>query len=177
MERFGYIFPKMYFPQVVGDVCSLLNRTQRGDSQCSSYDMMFNADEEKGLDIRRDLRVAIGEIILCCSPKQLSSSIGYPKAEWGVVVSRSFNRSGVFEVHLLEKNTRVFRFKFVRAVTIPIHIMEMARKMHEIAKAPIPEKMIKQTMSEMKLREEVTNMKKERTRTLIPIRTWEEKVF
>jgi hypothetical protein len=128
-ERFGYIFPKMYYPQVTGDVCALLNRSRRGDSPRSGYEMMF--DEERGLDVRRDLRVSIGEIVLCHRPRSLVAAIGVPKAQWGVVISRSYGGTGVFEVHLLENvlMPRVHRFKFVRAVLVPPHVMDLARRL------------------------------------------------
>jgi hypothetical protein len=118
-ERYGYVFPKIYYPMVAGDVCGLLNRTCRRYSTKSAYQMMF--DDERGLDVRRDLRVAIGEIVLCHRPRTLVAAIGVPKAQWGMVISRSFGGTGVFEVHLLENALapRVHRFKFVRAVVVP----------------------------------------------------------
>ena len=130
-ERFGYTFPKVYYPSVVGDCCAMLNRMCRGESVMSAYAMMFD-DPSGGLDIRRDLRVSVGEIVLSKTPRQMVTSIGHPKAEWGIVVSRSFNGSGVYEVHLLDggdRPTRVHRFKFVRNVAIPEHIMDLARKL------------------------------------------------
>ena len=36
-ERYGYVFPKVYYPQLVGDVCGLLNRTCRRGSLKSAY--------------------------------------------------------------------------------------------------------------------------------------------
>lgn len=140
-ERFGYVYPKIYYPQLVGDVCSLMNRTGRRDPDVPAWNMMFDSTHEKGLDVRRDLRVSIGEMVLVKQPRQLASPISEAKAEWGVVVSRSFNGSGVFEVHLLEMGSRVHRFKFARAVTIPIHIMEKARELdknHVVMPPPPP---------------------------------------
>jgi hypothetical protein len=63
-ERFGYLFPKVYFPLLAGDVCALLNRTRRGDAEASGYAMMFGLKMTTELDVQRDLRVAIGEIVL-----------------------------------------------------------------------------------------------------------------
>jgi hypothetical protein len=140
-ERFGYIYPKIYYPQLVGDVCSLLNRTGRRDPDIPAWNMMFDATHEKGLDVRRDLRISIGELVMVKQPRQLASPISDAKAEWGAVVSRSFNGTGVFEVHLLEKGSRVHRFNFARHATIPTHIMEMAReldKKHVVMPPPPP---------------------------------------
>jgi hypothetical protein len=138
-ERFGYNFPRAYYPLLVGDVCGLLNRTCRRDSPKSAYQMMFN--EERGLDVRRDLRVSVGEVVLCHRPRSLVATIGVPKAQWGVVISRSYGGTGVFQVHLLENASmpRVHRFKFVRAVLVPQYVMELARKLdthHKVAPAP-----------------------------------------
>ncbi len=91
--------------------------------------MMFGQEMDGGLDVRRDLRVSIGEILLCHKPRVLNSPIGRAKAEWGIVLSRRFDKTGVFEVHLLETDVRVPRFKLVRSTLIPEYVMEMARKM------------------------------------------------
>jgi hypothetical protein len=61
-ERCGYTFPKEYCPNLVGGICGLLNRTCRGDAPLSPYQMIFN--EKRGLDVRRDLQVSIGEVLL-----------------------------------------------------------------------------------------------------------------
>ncbi len=116
-----------------------MNRSFRKNTVLTGYQMMFEGDQ--GLDIRRNLREAIGEIVLCHRPRQLAAPVSEPKAEWGVVVSRTFNGTGVFEVHLLEGavRTRVHRFKFVRAVLVPSHILELAVKLDAVhVVAPLP---------------------------------------
>ena len=37
LERYGYAFPKVYYPQLVGDVCGLLNQTCRRNNVKSAY--------------------------------------------------------------------------------------------------------------------------------------------
>jgi hypothetical protein len=145
-ERFGYDFPKMYFPTLTGDVCSIINRSRRGAAEYSGYEMMFGKELGDVLDVRRDLRVSIGEIVLCHKPRELNSPIGRAKAEWGVVVSRRFDKTGVFEVHLLETDVRVHRFKFVRSIMIPEYVMELARKLDKeqwmMPQAPNPNEIV-----------------------------------
>jgi hypothetical protein len=87
-ERFGYNYPKIYFPLLAGDVCSMMNRVRRGTAELSGYAMMFGREMGDELDVRRDLRVSIGEIVLCHKPRALNSPIGRAKAEWGIVISR-----------------------------------------------------------------------------------------
>ncbi len=88
-ERFDYDFPKVYFPLLAGDVCLMLNRSRRGGASMSGYAMMFGLEMATGLDVRRNLRVAIGEVVLCHQPRMLNSPVGRAKVEWGIVISRS----------------------------------------------------------------------------------------
>lgn len=56
----------------------------------------------------------------------------------GLVISHAFNRTGEFQVHLLETGTRAFRFKFVRAVVIPGYIMTLDLKLTASTEIPPP---------------------------------------
>jgi len=115
--RFGYEFPKRFMTKMHADVVAMTNRLPRPGCNMSPCELFFG---RKCLDVRRDLRVAMGEILLFKRPKRgVSSPMGEYKAEWGIVIGRAFNASGVVEVYLLETGAAAHRFKFVRNVTIP----------------------------------------------------------
>ena len=129
-----------YLGSITSSAIDLFYR-HRGCSACSIGRMRHHAQlpSTRGLSgivghtVQGDFFfIENGEIVLSKTPRRMVTSIGHPKAEWGIVVSRSFNGSGVYEVHLLDggdRPTRVHRFKFVRNVAIPEHIMDLARKL------------------------------------------------
>ena len=93
------------------------------------------------MDLLRDLRAPIGEILLFKRPKRSASSpISVMKAEWGIVVGRSFDKRGVLEAYLIESKSYGHRFKFAR-VAISSFIMNIVRSLCEIS-APIPQESI-----------------------------------
>ena len=55
--------------------------------------------------------------------------MGAARAEWGIVISRSFDATGVLEAFLPESNQYVHRLKFERR-PVPPHIME---KLHQLS--------------------------------------------
>ena len=125
LERFGYRYPAKWIPRLVADVVCILNRTaRRGESLCPSQ-KFFRL--ESALDMLRDLRAPIGEILLFKKPKRgVSSLISDMKAEWGIVVSRSFNKRGVLEVYLIESKAYGHRFKFAR-MAVSAFVMNIVR--------------------------------------------------
>ena len=135
-EKYGYTYPNQFLIKLVADVCSLRNQMVRKGCHLSPYQLFFGRGT--GLDVERDLRVAIGEIVLAKKPKKgVASHIDEFRAEWGIVVSRSFNGSGVFEAYLLESKAYGHRLKFER-LPVPAYVMEMARALSERPPGPIP---------------------------------------
>ena len=128
-ERFGYKFPAKWIPRVVADVICILNRTTRRSESLSPSQKFFGKDS--AMDLLRDLRAPIGEILLFKKPKRTASSpISVMKAEWGIVVGRSFDRRGVLEVYLIESKSYGHRFKFAR-VAVSSFVMTIARSLCE----------------------------------------------
>jgi Reverse transcriptase (RNA-dependent DNA polymerase) len=58
----------------------------------------------------------------------VTSDISVMRAEWGVVVSRSFNRTGVIEAYFFETKSYGFRFKFER-LAVPVYAMDILRNL------------------------------------------------
>jgi hypothetical protein len=130
LERHGYVFPKSLYTKLTADVCAVLNRLPRTGYELSAVRMFFGTDLPD-IDVRRDLRAAIGEVLLFKAPqKHVAMPMGTPKAEWGIVIGRKFNGSGVLEVLLLETNAIGHRFKFSRDHVIPQHVMDKLRTLH-----------------------------------------------
>jgi hypothetical protein len=112
-ERFGYHFPAKWIPRLVADVVCVLNRAARkGESLSLSQTI-----------------VPIGEILLFKRPKRIaSSSILEMNAEWGIVVSRSFDKRYILEAYLIKSKSYGHRFKFVRAA-LSSFIMTIVRSL------------------------------------------------
>jgi hypothetical protein len=127
LEKFGYRYKAKWFVELAGDTVKVMNRTVRRGSSLSPYQKFFGG--VAGLDVRRDLRASIGEVLLFKSPKRgVSTDISEMKAEWGVVTSRTFNGSGVIKVYLVETKSYGHRFKFER-VAVPAYVMQLLREM------------------------------------------------
>jgi hypothetical protein len=104
---------------------SVLNRTVRRGSTLSPSQLFFDASN--GIDVRRDLRASIGEVVLYKSPKRgVASEISVMRSEWGIVISRSFNGTGVLVGYFFESKSYGFRFKFER-MAVPAYAMHIAR--------------------------------------------------
>jgi hypothetical protein len=81
------------------------------------------------LDVRRDLRASIGEVLMFKRPKRgVATDISVLKAEWGIVISRPFNGTGVLEVYLIESKAYGHRFKFER-LAVPHFTMQLLRSL------------------------------------------------
>ena len=125
LERFGYRYPAKWIPRLAADIVCVLNRTARRGESLSPSQKFFGLASV--LDVVRDLRAAIGEVLLFKQPQRgASSPISVMKAEWGIVVSRRFDKRGVMEVYLIESKTYGHRFKFAR-LPVSAFIMEIIR--------------------------------------------------
>jgi hypothetical protein len=108
-EKFGCVFPAKWYPRLVGDSVSVLNRNVRRGSTLSPSQLFFGASN--GIDVRRDLRASIGEVVLFKSTKRgVASEISVMRSEWGIVVSISFNGTGVLEGYFFESKSYGSRF-------------------------------------------------------------------
>jgi hypothetical protein len=58
------------------------------------------------------------------------------RADWGIVVSRAFNGTGVLEVYFFETKKYGFRFKFER-LAVPVYAMQIIRNL-TLPHGPIP---------------------------------------
>jgi hypothetical protein len=134
LQMYGYRFCLKWFTRLIADTVCLFNRTQRRGEVLSPAQKFFTP--ASSLDVRRDLRAALGEVLLCKSPKVgASTTISKMKSEWGVVVSRAFNGTGVLEVYLIESKSYGHRFKFERHI-VPSYVMELLRGL-SLSNAPI----------------------------------------
>jgi hypothetical protein len=109
-ERIEYEFSEEWYPHIAADVVSMLNRTARRGETLTPIQHFYPG--HANLDVLRDLR----------PKKGVATSISVMKAEWGIVVSRTFNGSGVLKVYLLESRSYAHRFKFARPIILP-HVM------------------------------------------------------
>ena len=122
---YGYEFPRRFVTKLHADMVSLLNRLPRPGENRSPYYKFYG---KSGLDVRRDLRIGMGELLLFKRPKHgVASPMTEYKAEWGLVVGRSYNATGVVEVYLVESGAIGHRFKFVRNVVAPTYIKEIVK--------------------------------------------------
>jgi len=124
-EKYGYKFPLKFFSRLVADTVKVLNRTARQGRDASPFQMFFGV--ASGLDVRRDLRAPIGEVVLFKTPKRgVATNISDMRSEWGIVISRSFNGTGVIEAYLIESKSYGHRLKFERGA-VPSYIMQLLR--------------------------------------------------
>jgi hypothetical protein len=124
-ERFGYTFPTKWYPRLVGDTVCVLNRTARRGSSLSPSQLFFGT--AAGIDVRRDLRASMGEVLLFKSASRgVASDISVMRSDWGIVISRSFDGKGVLEAYFFESKSYGFRLKFERQV-VPAYGMQILR--------------------------------------------------
>ena len=69
LERFGYHYPAKWIPRLVGDIVCVLNRTARRGETLSPSQKFFGP--ASAMDLLRDMRAPIGEILLFKRPKLL----------------------------------------------------------------------------------------------------------
>lgn len=125
LERFGYRYPAKWIPRLAADIVCILNRTARRGESLSPSQKFFGV--ASALDTVRDMRAAIGEVLLFKQPQRgASSPISVMKAEWGIVVSRRFDKRGVMEVYLIESKAYGHRFKFAR-LPVSAFVMDIVR--------------------------------------------------
>jgi hypothetical protein len=126
-EKYGYKYPMKFFTRLVADTVKVLNRTARHGCDLSPSQMFFGVSA--GLDVRRDLRAPIGEVVLFKTPMRgVATNISDMRSEWGIVISRSFNGSGVMEAYLIETKSYGHRLKFERGA-VPSFIMQLLRSL------------------------------------------------
>ncbi|MEI7747149.1 MAG: hypothetical protein WCJ28_06390, partial [Actinomycetota bacterium] len=123
LEKYGYEYPTKWYTRLAADTVCVLNRTVRKGSSLSPSQQFFGPQVK--LDPRRDLRAAIGEVLLFKAPKRgVTSDISTSKADWGIVIGRAFNGSGVLEVYCFEHKSYRHCFKFERDV-VPAYAMAL----------------------------------------------------
>lgn len=136
-EKFGYAYPTKWFVRLVGDTVCIMNRSVRVNCVSSPSQRFFGSNAV--FDTRRDLRASIGEVILLKTPKRgVASDISVMRANWVVVVSRSFNGIGVLEGYAPETKSYVHGFKFERHA-VPSHVMMLLRNLSDIPGSPVHE--------------------------------------
>jgi hypothetical protein len=70
-ERFGYPYPTKWIPRLVADVVCVLNRTARRGESLSPSQKFFGVSS--AMDLLRDMRASIGEVLLFKRPKRTAS--------------------------------------------------------------------------------------------------------
>ena len=122
-QKYNYLLPKLFFKDLFIDSIKTQNLIVRyGESKCPRE--FFTGSK---LDPLRDLRADFGEIVLCHRPKEGAFRGMEPKAEWGIVLDRSINGTGVIKVYNIEAKSYAHRLKFIRAV-VPESILSLIAK-------------------------------------------------
>jgi hypothetical protein len=95
--KFGYLPPNQFNMDLCMDSISVLNRIpKQGQSETP-----FQLFTGKQIDLIRDFRVEWGELVVVKKPKGISSDLQVT-GQWGVVVQRIMNGTGVLKVYLVQ---------------------------------------------------------------------------
>ena len=76
----------------------------------------------------RDLRVEWGEPVVVKKPKEIVSDLKVT-GQWGVVVRRMMNGTGVLKVYLVQSKRYAYRLHFMRAVA-PEWVLESLKELN-----------------------------------------------
>jgi hypothetical protein len=79
-------------------------------------------------DYMRDLRVEWGEPVVVKKPKEIVSDLKVTR-QWGVVVRRMTNGTGVLKVYLVQSKRYAYRLHFMRAVA-PEWVLESLKELN-----------------------------------------------
>ena len=118
-NAYGYIFPDI--KRLRNDAVRCINITPKRGQSLSPMEMFLR----RYIDPKRDLRVALGEIILVHRPKATVGHGAEPNADWACVVGRPMDGTGVIEVLLIFTRRLAYRLKFVRTSVPSVVLSEL----------------------------------------------------
>ena len=109
--KYGYIPPNQFNMDLCLDSIQVLNRIPKENITKSPYELFTR----RKIDILRDFRADWGEPIIVKKPKGIVSNL-HVTGQWGVVVKRVMNGTGVVKVYLIQSKRYAFRLNFKRAI-------------------------------------------------------------
>jgi hypothetical protein len=101
-----------------------LNRIPKQDNDKTPYEL-FTGNQT---DYMRDLRVEWGEPVVVKKPKEIVSDLKVT-GQWGVVVRRMMNGTGVLKVYLVQSKRYAYRLHFMHAVA-PEWVLESLKELN-----------------------------------------------
>jgi len=108
--KFGYLPPNQFNMDLCMDCISVLNRIPKQNQEKTPYELFTN----RKTDHKRDFRVEWGEPVVVKKPKGITSDLNVT-GQWGVVVRRVMNGTGVLKVYLVQSKKYAYRLHFTRA--------------------------------------------------------------
>jgi hypothetical protein len=128
IRRFAPI-PKRFIPGMVADVIKMHNLLPSPkDGSDKSPRELFFLEPKRVLDMERDLRASYGELILCHCNSGIATGVTDMRAQWGMVVGRALDGTGVLHVLILDTMAVRAILQFTRKVTPPDYILAKARE-------------------------------------------------
>jgi hypothetical protein len=122
--KFNYLPPNQFNVDLCLDSISVLNRIPKQDNDKTPYEL-FTGNQT---DYMRDLRVEWGEPVVVKKPKEIVSDLKVT-GQWGVVVRRMMNGTGVLKVYLVQSKRYAYRLHFMHAVA-PEWVLESLKELN-----------------------------------------------
>ena len=110
-EKYGYLPPNQFNMDLCLDSIQVLNRIPKENCEESPYELFTG----RKIDVLRDFRADWGEPVIVKKPKGIASDL-HATGQWGVVVRRVMNGTGVIKVYLIQSKRYAFRLNFQRAI-------------------------------------------------------------
>ena len=136
-DRYGYDFNLT--EKLREDAIKCIQRTFKRGQDKSPLEIFGGAT----IDLQRDLRAELGEIILVERPKRGAARDLSTKAEWAVVVGRAMDGSGILEVLILSSMRIAHRLKFSRS-RVPSEVLHSARMIKQHSSFSVEEEFMSQ---------------------------------
>jgi hypothetical protein len=111
--KFGYLPPNQFNMDLCMDSISVLNRILKQGITATLYEVLTG----KRIDYTRDFCVEWGEPIVVKKPKEVSSDLKVT-GQWGIVVRRIMNGTGVLKVYFVQSKKFAYRLQLVHAMAL-----------------------------------------------------------
>jgi hypothetical protein len=122
--KFGYLLPNQFNMDLCMDSISVLNRIPKQDQDKTPYELFTDSKA----DHMRDFCVEWGEPVVIKKHKGIMSDLNVT-GQWGVVVRRMMNGTGVLKVYLVQSKKYAYRLHFMRAVA-PEWVLENLKNLN-----------------------------------------------
>ena len=100
-----------------------MNRIPKENCKASPYEL-FTGQQ---IDVLRDIRADWGKPVIVKKPKGIASDL-HATGQWGVVVRRVMNGTGVIKVYLIQSKRYAFRLNFPRAILDALNNINLSTK-------------------------------------------------